>query len=97
MLAVNGAAPRISPGAHVRWPVLGDPERLAVLRVFERGVLSGPPAPEVRGLLRSSVLLVSQRYPIVAQPVSVCEAYAAAFEAVWRSLGDVLQRAERAQ
>jgi perosamine synthetase len=52
MLAVNGAAPRISSGAHVRWPLLGAAEREAVLRVIERGVLSGPHAPEVRALER---------------------------------------------
>ena len=52
MLAVNGGTPRISPGAHVRWPVLGAAEREAALRVIERGVLSGPHAPEVRALER---------------------------------------------
>ncbi len=52
MLAVNGGTPRVSSGAHVRWPVLGAAEREAVLRVIERGVLSGPHAPEVRALER---------------------------------------------
>jgi dTDP-4-amino-4,6-dideoxygalactose transaminase len=42
--------PRIGPGQHIRWPILGAPEREAVLRVLERNVLSGPFAPEVRAL-----------------------------------------------
>ncbi|HUJ60159.1 MAG TPA: DegT/DnrJ/EryC1/StrS family aminotransferase [Kofleriaceae bacterium] len=42
----------IRPDDHVRWPVLGAEERAAVLGVLERGVLSGPFAPEVRGLER---------------------------------------------
>jgi len=51
-LAVAGAKPRIAPGQHVRWPVLGAPEKDAVLRVLDRGVLSGPFAPEIRALER---------------------------------------------
>ncbi len=42
----------IRPEDHVRWPILGAEERAAVLGVLERGVLSGPFAPEVRGLER---------------------------------------------
>ena len=49
-LAILGGAPLVQRDAHVRWPVLGAPEREAVLRVLERGVLSGPFAPEVRAL-----------------------------------------------
>ncbi len=36
----------------MRWPVLGEADRQAVLRVLDRGVLSGPFAPEVRSLER---------------------------------------------
>jgi len=49
-LALFGGQPAVRPDAHVRWPVLGAEEREAVLRVLDRGVLSGPFAPEVRAL-----------------------------------------------
>lgn len=49
---MSAGKPRIAPGQHIRWPILGAPEREAVLRVLERGVLSGPFAPEVRSLER---------------------------------------------
>ncbi|MFT3836162.1 MAG: DegT/DnrJ/EryC1/StrS family aminotransferase [Myxococcaceae bacterium] len=51
-LAIEGATPRTNATAHVRWPVLGEAERSAVTRVLDRGVLSGPFAPEVRSLER---------------------------------------------
>jgi dTDP-4-amino-4,6-dideoxygalactose transaminase len=49
---------------HVRWPVLGADERAAVLRVLERGVLSGPHAPEVRALEREWASYVGARRAI---------------------------------
>jgi len=51
-LALSGGEPLVQADQHVRWPVLGAEERVAVLGVLERGVLSGPFAPEVRGLER---------------------------------------------
>ncbi len=49
-LALFGGPKAVRAEDHVRWPVLGPEEREAVLRVIDRGVLSGPFAPEVRGL-----------------------------------------------
>ncbi len=49
-LALTGGRPVIPAGAHVRWPVLDSSDKAAVLGVLERGILSGPFAPEVRGL-----------------------------------------------
>jgi perosamine synthetase len=49
-LALNGGTARVDRRMHVRWPVLGPSDREAVLRVLDRGVLSGPFAPEVRAL-----------------------------------------------
>jgi dTDP-4-amino-4,6-dideoxygalactose transaminase len=46
----------------VRWPVLGEDERRAVLGVLDRGVLSGQLAPEVRGLEREFAAFVGSRY-----------------------------------
>jgi dTDP-4-amino-4,6-dideoxygalactose transaminase len=45
-LALFGATPVLSPGAHSVWPIVGDEERRALARVLDRGVLSGPFAPE---------------------------------------------------
>jgi dTDP-4-amino-4,6-dideoxygalactose transaminase len=45
-LALFGATPVLSRDKHVVWPVVGDEERRAVARVLDRGILSGPFAPE---------------------------------------------------
>jgi dTDP-4-amino-4,6-dideoxygalactose transaminase len=50
VLALKGGEPAVSGIAPIRWPVLGQDAKDAVLRVIERGVLSGPFAPEVRAL-----------------------------------------------
>jgi dTDP-4-amino-4,6-dideoxygalactose transaminase len=49
---------------HVRWPVLGAEERAAVLGVLDRGVLSGPFAPEVRGLEREWAAYVGSKHAL---------------------------------
>jgi perosamine synthetase len=45
-LALFGAKPVIPAGTHGVWPVVGEEERRAVGRVLDRGILSGPFAPE---------------------------------------------------
>jgi perosamine synthetase len=45
-IALFGGPAAIPKGAHGSWPILRDEERAAVLRVVERGVLSGANAPE---------------------------------------------------
>jgi perosamine synthetase len=49
-LAIFGAAPVLSRGAHRTWPIVTDDERHAVMRVLDRGILSGPFAPEATAL-----------------------------------------------
>lgn len=61
-LAIHGGNPAVPAGAHVRWPVLGDEERRALLGVLDRGVLSGQLAPEVRGLEREFAAFVGSRH-----------------------------------
>ena len=61
-LAIQGGTPAVPAGAHVRWPVLGEDERRAVLGVLDRGVLSGQLAPEVRGLEREFAAFVGSRF-----------------------------------
>ncbi|MDP9000688.1 MAG: DegT/DnrJ/EryC1/StrS family aminotransferase [Myxococcota bacterium] len=49
-LALLGGTPVLAPESHRLWPVVGEEERRAVARVLERGILSGPYAPESRAL-----------------------------------------------
>jgi dTDP-4-amino-4,6-dideoxygalactose transaminase len=49
-LAVRGGTPLVSSRLAIRWPVLGDEERRAVLEVLESGVLNGLGAPQLRAL-----------------------------------------------
>jgi dTDP-4-amino-4,6-dideoxygalactose transaminase len=66
MLAIRGGKPLISlddPALKpVKWPVLSEADRAAVLRVLDRGVLSGPFAPEVRGLEREWAAWVGAKH-----------------------------------
>ncbi len=61
-LALFGGPSAVRPEAHVRWPVLGEEERAAVQRVLARGVLSGPFAPEVRGLETEWAAYLGSKY-----------------------------------
>jgi dTDP-4-amino-4,6-dideoxygalactose transaminase len=63
-LAIDGGTPRVDRRMHVRWPVLGPGDREAVLRVLDRGVLSGPFAPEVRGLEREFAQYCGAKYAL---------------------------------
>jgi perosamine synthetase len=45
-LALFGGKPVLPRGSHRLWPIVTDAERAAVLRVLDRGILSGPFAPE---------------------------------------------------
>jgi dTDP-4-amino-4,6-dideoxygalactose transaminase len=45
-LAFFGAKPVLAASAHTVWPIVGDEERRAIARVLDRGILSGPFAPE---------------------------------------------------
>lgn len=49
-LALFGGKPGVDKALHVRWPVITTADKAAVMAVLERGVFSGPLAPEVRAL-----------------------------------------------
>ncbi len=49
-LALFGGRPVVTRSSHGLWPVVGDDERRAVGRVLDRGIFSGPFAPESRAL-----------------------------------------------
>jgi dTDP-4-amino-4,6-dideoxygalactose transaminase len=61
-LAIDGGSPVIAAGEHVKWPVITDADRAAVMRVLDRGVLSGPFAPEVRALEQAFAGYVGARH-----------------------------------
>jgi perosamine synthetase len=63
-LALFGRAPAVDNARHVRWPVLDARDRDAVMAVLDRGVLSGPLAPEVRGLEREFAAWLGTRYAL---------------------------------
>jgi perosamine synthetase len=49
-LALLGASPVLARSLHRRWPMIGGAERAAVMRVLDRGILSGANAPEATAL-----------------------------------------------
>jgi dTDP-4-amino-4,6-dideoxygalactose transaminase len=49
-LALLGGKPTLAKDAHRLWPIVTDDERRAVARVLDRGILSGPFAPESMAL-----------------------------------------------
>ena len=61
-LAFLGGAPVVPPGQACRWPVLTDADYAAVRRVLDRGVLSGPGAPEIRALEEEFAGFVGTRF-----------------------------------
>jgi perosamine synthetase len=61
-LAVFGGTPALRASDHVRWPVIDSEERAAVAAVLDRGVLSGPFAPEVRGLEREWATYIGAKH-----------------------------------
>ena len=63
-LALHGGKPTVDASQHVRWPVLTPADRAAVMGVLERGVLSGPFAPEVRGLEREFADYLGARFTL---------------------------------
>ena len=61
-LALLGAAPLVDRAAHSRWPIIGQAERAAVMRVLDSGVLSGANAPEARALEEEFAALVGANH-----------------------------------
>jgi len=49
-LALFGGTPVLARESHRLWPIVGEEERRAVARVLDRGILSGPYAPESMAL-----------------------------------------------
>jgi perosamine synthetase len=60
--ALFGGTPVLTREAHEVWPLVGDEERTAVARVLDRGILSGPFAPESVALEREFAAYVGAKH-----------------------------------
>jgi perosamine synthetase len=61
-LAIHGGSGVVDVSLHRRWPEITEADRRAVLAVLDRGVLSGPTAPEVSGLERDFAAYLGVEY-----------------------------------
>ncbi len=65
-LALFGGSPVLSRGLHCAWPIVTDEERRAVARVLDRGILSGPFAPEATALEEEFANFVEARHCLLS-------------------------------
>ena len=61
-LAMRGGKPAVQRDKAVRWPVIGDEERQAVLAVLDSGVLCGARAPQQKALEEEFARFIGARY-----------------------------------
>ena len=61
-LAMRGGKPVVERDRAVRWPVIGDEERQAVLGVLDSGVLCGARAPQQKALEEEFARFIGARY-----------------------------------
>lgn len=64
-LALLGGKPALAKDSHRLWPIVTDDERRAVARVLDRGILSGPFAPESMALEEEFARFVGARHCIL--------------------------------
>ena len=64
-IALLGGTPVLSREAHRVWPIVGEEERQAVARVLDRGVMSGPFAPESMALQQEFARFVGAKHCLV--------------------------------
>lgn len=64
-LAIFGGTPVLTEDEHRTWPQIGDEERAAVMRVLDRGVLSGGDAIEARELEARFAEFVGTRHALL--------------------------------
>ncbi len=65
-LGLFGGTPVLPKGSHRLWPIVTDDERSAVARVLDRGILSGPFAPEAMALEREFAHFVGARHCLLS-------------------------------
>ena len=49
-LAIRGGTPVVRKDLHVRWPIITQEDKAAVLATMDSGILNGPYAPQVKAL-----------------------------------------------
>lgn len=64
-IALFGATPVLTKEAHRVWPLVEDEERAAVSRVLDRGILSGPFAPESVAFEREFAEFVGAKHALL--------------------------------
>ncbi|MGO9836528.1 MAG: DegT/DnrJ/EryC1/StrS family aminotransferase [Polyangiaceae bacterium] len=64
-LALLGAKPALTRESHRVWPIVTDDERRAVARVLDRGILSGPFAPESMALEQEFASFVGAKHGVL--------------------------------
>ncbi len=64
-LAIFGGTPVLTTAEHRTWPQVGDAEKAAVMRVLDRGVLSGGDAPEARAFEREFAEHVGTKHALL--------------------------------
>lgn len=65
-LAFFGGTPVLRVEDHRTWPLVEEEERQAVLRVLQRGILSGGDAPEARAFERELAAFVGTKHALLA-------------------------------
>ncbi len=61
-LAIQGGEKVVPAGLAVRWPVIADSDKQAVMEVLDRGILNGPYAPAVKALEKDFADYTGTRY-----------------------------------
>jgi dTDP-4-amino-4,6-dideoxygalactose transaminase len=64
-LALSGGKPAIASHSHTLWPIVTSDERAAVARVLDRGILSGPFAPESLALEEEFARFVGAKHCVL--------------------------------
>jgi len=65
-LGLFGGTPVLAPGSHTIWPIVTEAERAGVMGVLDRGVLSGPFAPEAVALEGEFARYVGAKHCLLA-------------------------------
>ena len=63
-IAIRGGTPVVRKELHVRWPIISDEDKAAVLAALDSGILSGPYAPRVKALEEEWARYCGVRYAL---------------------------------
>jgi perosamine synthetase len=64
-LALFGGVPVLARGSHTLWPIVTEAERGALTRVLDRGILSGPFAPEAMAFQEEFARFVEAKHAVL--------------------------------